>query len=643
MSTDLQNDYSEVKSKISAYKTTVENKKNIDTLNRESSADNFSRKKSSVSKTLDDFTENTSKSQKEVKNQLDELIDIFSLLTPKEGSSSTVNTLVKYFTEAALATKGRLKDIVITETVSTLGCAQEQQFEATTVYVRVQSIDIFKKLVEDPNDPIANFLYEKEPVDVNTLPFSMNRELYGRLQNVGQSYNQEYSQNYIGASGQEMFNIEYVNQDGSGTPGDFYKVTLNSRLNDVNRVGDFLVDYYSSINVLDFDVLYANIMNLLTGMVDFSLNVPKDQLEVNGYLQKILQRIMGLCFDERREIDVAGTSKLSDLDFIDDSFYELSPQDLRSLNDEIDNIVKGVVEFEDCGNVRFPINVDATSLMIQKVRDAANDTEKSSLVESSLDELSKDPNWLLTYPSGLQINLAVKFDFLKKLPMAIMSSIISPKVLLGLMVMIKALKSEIADLVEDAKTFLLAFKNYIIQIMSKITSIFVEELFKLIKKNIKLLVESLIFEIATEAKDKRLRIISSITFVLYQLASIVVDYRRCKSVVDELLKLLSLALKNLGLEIPSFILFGSQFLSGVSDTRSFANVIQNLQKIGLPTGDLPDGSPNLMNQGLFQLIKGQNQEQAENGQTQTMIPSLTVITPAGIGKTKPVKAYGKSL
>jgi hypothetical protein len=643
MSTDLQNDYSEVKSKISAYKTTVENKKNIDTLNRESSADNFSRKKSSVSKTLDDFTENTSKSQKEVKNQLDELIDIFSLLTPKEGSSSTVNTLVKYFTEAALATKGKLKDIVITETVSTLGCAQEQQFEATTVYVRVQSIDIFKKLVEDPNDPIANFLYEKEPVDVNTLPFSMNRELYGRLQNVGQSYNQEYSQNYIGASGQEMFNIEYVNQDGSGTPGDFYKVTLNSRLNDVNRVGDFLVDYYSSINVLDFDVLYANIMNLLTGMVDFSLNVPKDQLEVNGYLQKILQRIMGLCFDERREIDVAGTSKLSDLDFIDDSFYELSPQDLRSLNDEIDNIVKGVVEFEDCGNVRFPINVDATSLMIQKVRDAANDTEKASLVESSLDELSKDPNWLLSYPSGLQINLAVKFDYLKKLPMAIMSSIISPKVLLGLMVMIKALKSEIADLVEDAKTFLLAFKNYIIQIMSKITSIFVEELFKLIKKNIKLLVESLIFEIATEAKDKRLRIISSITFVLYQLASIVVDYRRCKSVVDELLKLLSLALKNLGLEIPSFILFGSQFLSGVSDTRSFANVIQNLQKIGLPTGDLPDGSPNLMNQGLFQLIKGQNQEQAENGQTQTMIPSLTVITPAGIGKTKPVKAYGKSL
>jgi hypothetical protein len=642
MSTDLQNDYKQVKSKISAYQTTVENKKSQDLQKRESSGDNFSPKKSSVSKTLDDFTEKTNKSQKEVKNQLDELIDIFSLTTPRSTSSDTVNILLKYFTEAAIATKGKLKDIIITETVSTLGCAQEQEFEPTSLYVRVQSVDIFKKLVEDPADPIANFLYEKEPVDINTLPFSMNRELYNRLQNIGFSYNQEFNQNYIGASGQELFNIEYVTQDGNGTPGDFFKVTLNSRLNNVNRVGDFLVDYYSSINILDFEVLYANIMNLLTGMVDFSLNIPKDQLEVNGYLQKILQRMMGLCFDERKEIDVAGTSKLSDLDFIDDTFYELSPQDLRSLNDEIDNIVKGITEFEDCGNVRFPVNVESTSLMIQKVRNAKNDTEASTLVQSSLDELSKDPNWLLTYPSGLQINLAVKFDYLRQLPRAMVGSIISPKVLLGLMVMIKALKSEIADLVEDAKTFLLAFKNYIIQIMSKITAIFVEELFKLIKKNIKLLVESLVFEIATEAKDKRLKMIASITFVLYQLASIAIDFRRCKSVVDELLKLLSLALKNVGLGIPNFVLFGAQFLNGISDTRAFANVIENLQKSGLPTGDLPDGSPNQINQAFFNMIKGQNAEQAENGKTEIFIPPLTVITAAGPGYSKPVKASGKS-
>ena len=45
MSTDLQNDYKQVKSKISAYQTTVENKKSQDLQKRESSGYNFYMKK----------------------------------------------------------------------------------------------------------------------------------------------------------------------------------------------------------------------------------------------------------------------------------------------------------------------------------------------------------------------------------------------------------------------------------------------------------------------------------------------------------------------------------------------------------------------------------------------------------------------
>jgi hypothetical protein len=42
------------------------------------------------------------------------------------------------------------------------------------------------------------------------------------------------------------------------------------------------------------------------------------------------------------------------------------------------------------------------------------------------------------------------------------------------------------------------------------------------------------------------------------------------------------------------------------------------------------------------MIKGQNSEQAENGKTEIFIPPLTVITAAGPGYSKPVKASGKS-
>ena len=79
MSTDLQNDYSEIKSKISAYRTTNESKRAQVLQTKERLGNSFEGKKSDAVKQLEDFTENTRKSQKEVTNQLDELIEIFKI------------------------------------------------------------------------------------------------------------------------------------------------------------------------------------------------------------------------------------------------------------------------------------------------------------------------------------------------------------------------------------------------------------------------------------------------------------------------------------------------------------------------------------------------------------------------------------
>jgi hypothetical protein len=639
MGVDLSNDYKEIKSKISAYKTTVESKKNQKLLEREASQDGYTPSKSEVLKTLEDFGANTNKSQKQVKSQFDELIDIFNFSTPQTGNAG-IDELLSYFVKAAINTKGRISEILVSETISAIGCSQEQEFVPTKVYVKVTQIDLFKQLLENPDDEIATLLYEKDVTSVTTQPYSMNRELYNRLQKLGVSFNDEYGTNYIGGSGNQIFDIKYVQQDNLGNQGDFFEVTLNSRQNNLNRISDFLVDYYSSVNLVDFDVLFAKIMNRLTNMIDFSLNIPKDQLEIDGYFARIIQRMLGLCTDNK-EIDVAGTAKLSDYDFIDDSFYELSPQDLRIIESEIENIVNGVIEFEDCGNVKFPTNVEGTKNLINKVRDADSDTEKAQLVQESLDELSKDPNWLLQYPAGLSINLAIKTEFLKELPRQILATLLSPKIILAIISMVKVLGSTIADAIEDIRTFLLNFKKFIIGVIRRIQAIYTEELFKLIRRNIRRLTDTILLEIAVEAKEKRLKMIATISYILLQTFSAVIDYRRCKSVVDELLRLLNLGLRQLNLQVPSFALFSAGLLDGISDTRAFANVIENLQKSGLPTGDLPDGSPNVMNNAFLNMIKGMNQEQAENGKTEIWVPSLNVAS-VPPGKTFPVRAYGKS-
>jgi len=98
-------------------------------------------------------------------------------------------------------------------------------------------------------------------------------------------------------------NIEYVTQDQYGNPGNFYKVQMKARPNDVNKVTDFLVDYYESIEILDFDTLIAQVLDMLTGAFSFSANVSTDKLREQKWFEKILQRILGLCFDTQQEIE----------------------------------------------------------------------------------------------------------------------------------------------------------------------------------------------------------------------------------------------------------------------------------------------------------------------------------------------------
>ena len=185
------------------------------------------------------------------------------------------------------------------------------------------------------------------------------------------------------------------------------------------------------------------------------------------------------------------------------------------------------------------------------------------------------------------------------------------------------------------------FGKFMVKLMSKIAAIFVEELFILIKKNIRLLVETLLLEIVKEAKDKRAVIISSVIFILIQTISGIIDYRECNSLLDEILKLLNLGAAVLGVSIPSFALAASSLLGGFSPTRAMAQVTENLQSLGLPTGDLPSGAPNLALPAISQQIKGQYQEQLANGKVEVWIPPLAV-PPVVAGSTVPSKATGKA-
>jgi hypothetical protein len=415
----------------------------------------------------------------EVKNQLEQLLDLFKETFPP-SENKALDSLRRVFLEAAESTKGKVKSILVDEIVSTLGCSEEQSYQdkvGQEIYIKVSQIDLFKKLIFSPEEKAAKYYYETKNTSVGAIPYSLNRELYNRLQNLGQSYQTQYGSQYFGASGQQLFDIEYVQSYPSNNPtnfGDYYKIVLSQQPNNTNTVIDFLQDYYESIEILGLNTIYAEMLNNLFGGLDFSLGVSTDKLREEKKFDLIIKRIMGICSDPTKKIDVGGTAKLNDLDLIDDSFFEISNQELRGIENDINNITSGLVEFESCDNVKLPINTQGIFSSLDQIINENTISGKVDAMEAALDELSKDPNWTNLVP-GLGIDLNIKADIdlnvITQMAKVIYRTVLSPKVMLGFLIMVKAINSNISQTLDDAyddlTEFMKTFRNFNVNMIRK--------------------------------------------------------------------------------------------------------------------------------------------------------------------------------
>jgi hypothetical protein len=627
MSIDLEQSYSEFNSKVSAAKTYVEVRQSENELNKEV-RNNLEQAQQKTTTQVDQLKEQQKRYQRQMKTQLDHMI---SMVQFNSGSgSATLRYIKQKFIEAALKIEPLIFNVLNTETINALGCSQQQAYSAQSIYIKVASTDLTGLLKSNPNETWARAAYEKLPPSTNQIPYSMNRQMWERLQNVNVPID------YYGASGQKLFTITYVTFDGSIT-GNFYKIDLVDRVTGLNKVSNFIFDYYKSIKIIDLSNLFQTLIDLMSGAISFEAKIGYGELQTKNQFLLILQRILGLCFDSKREIDVSGISKIAELDNIDQSFYEFTDIDLRMIDDTIWNIQNGVIEFEDCQNVKLPINTKDLIDAVNYFNDITKIDDITAHANNLTNILSQNEAWGPMIPTSVDINLSIDLSFLLNLPKAIMVSLLSPKVILPLLIMAKAINQMSGYAIDNLMDFMKQFSRYCINIMSKIGAIFVEQLFELIKKDILLLVSAITADLAKEKALKKYAMIVKLVQLILIVAKLVDDWRKCKSVVDELLALLTLVSKSFGNNIPLPLLAASSMLDGYSATRAFINHIENLQKLGLPTGPMPDGSPNLMLQANNSQIRAQAQEQFENGVAEVFIPSLT-ITPAG---TIPARGSGK--
>ncbi len=399
---------------------------------------------------------------------------------------------------------------------------------------------------------------------------------------------------------------------------------------------------------------------------------PKEPLVALGHrvhlritLALLVQRILGLCFDDRQEIDVSGVAKIAELDGVDDSFFELNEIDLRNIEVEISNIQNGIMEFQDCDNLKLP--VDSQVLVDQLINfrnsESGDTVERQvEIVSEIIDSISENPRWGFGVPSDFNLKVSIDKSVIKKIPLAVAAAVLTPKNLLPLYTLLSVVQSgatytynqaatevnqsavpftEIgnagagigsqgSNIIYDGADFLKKYKTFAIELISKINAEFLQVLYEILKKDIVNLVSIIISDINNSKRLKKYAIILRLVQIALVVSQLINDYRKCKSLLDNILLLLNLVgqftapFKN---KIPLPLLALASALPGYSAERATINAIELFQSVGIPTGILPDGSPNLM--GLYSLLtnKANDKEESENGVTE-----IAVLGPVGFGK-----------
>jgi len=703
MPLDINSAQQEIQSKIDAYKTYRDVSQSDKTLLGQL-GNSASEAVSQISSQLDKVSEFQKRFQRNPPNSMDQLL---GFLGQTQGNgSSTIRFLRTKILEAAAKIEPKIEGILKEETIKALGCSIEQTYNGISaeslssqpiplrpqqegIYIPVNSVDFFSNLKQSPETDFGKIYYEKPEPSADSIfrpyggpePFPMNKQLFNMMtsDNAGRSFSQINGKNYTGKSGQNLFDLQYTNTNSFGVTGDYYRVFLIDREdgsgNLTNNVGEFISDYYSTIKLVDTVDIGAQIVNLISGAININAQVGFGELNNQSRFALIVQRILGLCFDDRREIDVSGVAKVAELDGVDDSFFELNEIDLRNIEVEISNVQNGIMEFEDCDNIKLPVNSQVLVDELINFRDTLSGDTVETQVETLgqiIDSISDNPEWSITAPANLNVKVSIDKSVIKKIPLAVAAAVLTPKNLLPLYTLLSVVQSgatytynqavtEInattepitsfgnqaanlntqgSNIVNSSEDFLKVYKTFAIQVISQINAEFLQVLYEILKKDIVNLVFGIIRDLKASKLEKKIKIIQrliQLSLILNVIVS-VIDYRKCKSLLDNILFLINLigeypvpsptGFVPFKTEIPQPLLILSSLLPGYSPERASINAIQLLQSRGIPTGTLPDGSPNLML--LYNLLtnKANDKEQSENGKIEIM----TALGP-GVGKS----------
>ena len=91
---------------------------------------------------------------------------------------------------------------------------------------------------------------------------------------------------------------------------------------------------------------------------------------------------------------------------------------------------------------------------------------------------------------------------------------------------------------------------------------------------------------------------------------------------------------------PKFLQFAAVARSGTNSMRVFEKLTVKLENLGIPTGDMPDGTPNLFMLSQFALAESMDEEETINGVVHGVLFPTIANGPPGAVLVPPTKVVG---
>lgn len=521
--------------------------------------------------------------------------------------------LKKSFSDSSKITK-----ILIEELIGTVNCNIDRVINGE-IRIKRNDIDLYDVLNLNPDELPGKIVYEKNTTGV---PRSFNRF-------IQKSYLKPQDTIVFNTiNNNKLFDLSFDVQS------DEFVLSF-----DGVTIGDFLSGYYGSIELYDGKGLVADIIESM--FATFSESFTSKHIGTKIYFNRIFEKLSRICGlgqysgEENMNDDL---SNFGNEEGGDGNLFIFDDEDRRYYENEKNLKINGLFELQDCNNYQVKINQDI-------VRDSIldgdyDDFDEGEIFEELVGSLSSNiidnENPDLTLDLGVDfpsVNTSIINRFIKEIPNAMMSKVISLKAILPYIVVNKVTNSTNDTIdassnaqTQDAENFVLKNERYVQRVGVSVFSLFRTEMINEIKKRLSRSTQTIIRQIIKQKLKSQYVIILSLIGAIRALVN--VDVVTCAAILEELKNMLNLR-TGVSNTIPTPLLYGAYTREGVNSTRAHLNTIEELRKIGYNLNDLPDGSPNKHLASLKMVNKGMLKEFAENSSIEFISKPATVISPVG--------------